>query len=115
MYPLKFRFRYVKSHQIDYLRYDQLHWWARRNEDVDQATKCFLLECTTEPSSTRRRHVQPQLYLEKWDLALHGSKLTSITCDWLHTNLYSSQTLAYWAKKDNTPTDPSRIYGTNPL
>ena len=41
--PLKFNFRHVKRHQIDFLRYDQLDWWAKRNKDVDQAAKWFLL------------------------------------------------------------------------
>ena len=106
---LKFNFRHEKGHQTDFLRYDQLDWWAKRDEDIDQATNWFLLEYTTKPSSTRCRHVQPQLYLEKWALSLQGSKLTSITRDWLYTNLYGCRTLAYWAEKDNIPTDPARI------
>ena len=93
--PLEFNFRHVKGHQIDFLRYDQSDWWAKRNEDVDQAVKWFLIECTIGHTSTRRRHVQPQLHLEKWALSLQGSKLTSITRDWLYTNLYSWCTLAY--------------------
>ena len=97
--PLQFNFQYVKGHQTDLVRYDQLDWWGQRNEDVDQAAKKFLHDCTIGPLSTRRSHVLPQLHLEKWALTLHKSKLTSITCDWLYTNLYVCRTLAYWAKK----------------
>ena len=71
--------------------------------------KKFLYECTTGPVTTRRSYVQPTLYLEKWALTLQGSKLTSITCEWLYTNLCGCHTLAYWAQKDNIPTDPARI------
>ena len=109
MSPLKFQFCHVKGHQMDYLRYDQLVWWAQRNEDVDQVAKWFLLECTTGLISTRHYHVQPQLYLENWALAPNGSKLTSITRDLLYTNLYGCHTFAYWVRKDNTPTDPITI------
>ena len=62
--PLKFSFHYVKGHQTDHVRYDQLDWWGKRNKDVDQAAKRFLRECTTGPVSTRRSYVQPTLYLE---------------------------------------------------
>ena len=93
--PLKFSFHYVKGHQTDHVRYDQLDWWGKRNEDVDQAAKKFLHECTTGPVSTRRSYVQPTLHLEKWALTLHGSKLTSITRECLYTNLSGCRTLAY--------------------
>ena len=107
--PLKFSFYYVKGHQTDHVRYDQLDWWGQRNEDVDQAAKRFLHECTTGPVSTRRSYIQPTLHLEKWALTLHGLKLTSITRNGLYINLYGCRTLEYWAKKDNLPTDPARI------
>ena len=55
--PLKFSFRYIRGHQTDHVRYDQLDWWGKRNEDVDQAAKKFLHECTTGPVSTRRSYV----------------------------------------------------------
>ena len=29
----------LSPYQTDFLRYDQLDWWAKRNEDVDQAAK----------------------------------------------------------------------------
>ena len=91
------------------MRYDQLDWWGKRNEDVDQAGKNFLHECTTGPVSTRRSYVRPTLHLEKWALKLQGSKLTSITRDCLYIILYDCCTLEYWAEKDNLPTDPTRI------
>ena len=47
--PLKLNLCLGKGHQTNFLRYDQLDWWAKRNEDVDQAAKCFFLECTTVP------------------------------------------------------------------
>ena len=54
---LKFSFHYVKGCQTDHVRYDQLDWWGKRNENVDQAAKRFLHECTTGPVSTRRSYV----------------------------------------------------------
>ena len=71
--------------------------------------------CSMEENYQQVIH-QPQFWqtqtdepLEKWALSLQGFKLTSITCNWLYTNLYGCRTLAYWAEKDNTPTDPAKI------
>ena len=61
------------------------------------------------PPATRRTYVQPTLYLEKWALARDGTKFTSICRKSLYTNLYGSCTLAYWAEKDDLPTDPKLI------
>lgn len=63
--PLKFNFCYVKGHQTDHIRYDQLDWWGQRNEDVDTSAKSFLHHCTTVPVATRQVYAQPTLYLEK--------------------------------------------------
>ena len=91
--PLKFSFYYVKGHQIDHVRYDQLDWWGQRNEDVDASAKSFLHKCTTGPAATRQVYIQPTLYLEKWALTIDGSKLTSITCNGLYISLYGGRTL----------------------
>ena len=53
--PLKFQFCHVKGHQTNSLRYDQLDWWAKCNEDIDQSAKWFLLECTIGLVLTRQR------------------------------------------------------------
>ena len=98
--PLKFSFYYVKGHQTDHVRYNQLDWWGQRNKDIDEAAKRFLHQCTTGPVSTRRSYIQPTLYLEKWALTLDGSKLTSITHNSLYISLYGGRTLEYWAKKE---------------
>ena len=63
--PLKFSFYYVKGHQTDHVRYDQLDWWGQRNEDVDASAKSFLHKCTTGPVANRKVYIQPTLYLEK--------------------------------------------------
>ena len=40
--PLTFTFRHVKGHQTKEVAYNQLDWWAQRNEDVDKEAKDFL-------------------------------------------------------------------------
>ena len=71
--------------------------------------KAFLRTCTSGDLTTKKSHVQPTLYLKKWMLSRDGTKFTSICRESLYTNLYGSRTLAYWAKKDNLPTDPKLI------
>ena len=107
--PLTITFRHVKGHQTDFVSYEELDWWGKRNEDVDEYAKGFLRTCTSGLRTTRKSHVQPTLYLEKWVLSRDGSKFTSICRESLYTNLYGSRTLAYWAEKDNLPTDPKLI------
>ena len=107
--PLTITFRHVKGHQTDFVAYSELDWSGQRNEDVDKWAKSFLQTCTSGDLATRRSHVQPTLYLEKWVLSRDGTKFTSICRESLYTNLYGSRTLAYWAKKDNLPTDPKLI------
>ena len=106
---LKFSFYYVKGHQTDHVRYDQLDWWGQRNEDVDASAKSFLHKCTTGPVANRKVYTQPTLHLETRPLSIDGSKLTSITSNSLYISLYGGRTLEYWAKKDNLPRDPTRI------
>ena len=63
--PLNFQFQYVKGHQIDNLRYDQLDWWAKQNKDIDAAAKYIIQQRTTRFQNIRQQHVKSQLYLEK--------------------------------------------------
>ena len=107
--PLTIKFRHVKGHQMKEIPYLQLDWWGQRNEDVDGAAKAFLHQCTSGSPRDRRAHNQPMLHLEKWALALDGTKFTSIGRDTLYNNLYGPRTLEYWAEKDDTPKDPTRI------
>ena len=97
--PLTITFRHVKGHQTRLVPYAELDWWGQRNEDVDECAKSFLRTCTSGDGATRKSHVQPTLYLEKWVLSRDGTKFTSIGRESLYTNLCGSCTLAYWAKR----------------
>ena len=94
---------------MDHLRYDQLDWRAKRNEDVDQATKWLMIESTACQIHQRQIHRQPKIHLEKLSLSMNRSKFQCISQDRLYAELYGPKTLQFWYKKDNVPLDLLQI------
>ena len=106
---LQFKLKYVVGHQTNYLRNDQLDWWAKQDKGVDQAEKTFMAKSTTCQTRRRQIHRQPKLYLEKWSLSINGPKFQFISRDRLYIELYDTTTVQFWHEKDNVPLDPSQI------
>ena len=105
--PLTFTFRHVSGHQTDHVLYDNLDWWGKMNNKMDDKAKTYMITCTT--MAPVKVHSQPMLYLEKWSLSLDSSKLTCIDQITLYNSLYGKITLKYWHQKDNVSRNPADI------
>ena len=92
----------IKLHTISYTggETQQRCWW-----DGQGLSSYMYSRITCQQTISHSANASPQ----KWALARDGTKFTSVCRDLLYTNLYGSCTLAYWARKDDIPTDSKQI------
>ena len=91
--PLSTSFQWIKAHQDDHLRYDELPPLAQNNCDMDRLAKDYMKATADRPHWTQR------LRYHGFNVLLRGHYLSRIDIQYLYAAIWKPTVSKYWIEK----------------